>query len=703
MIPIILALVLLFPDARLHAKLVELSGQWVARDGTDPSWKDAALDDHDWTPIQVPGNFGRYGLHGPETWARRHFLIQKGYLNQPLFLMLGNTRGNVANIYVNGRWVGRQASIVPTYQSNQTNLNGWDLPDGLLRDGDNVIAVELPWFAPNTKRDGMVDGRIYIGPRDELRGFFERAQLSREFFELGSVFFSVFAIALMGAIVVIEWSSDNRYAYIATMWLAASAGIYNTVNLGLFSVLFDLSQSAHFLLKLVTISAVVAAVFEATEHFALRRVTRMRILHRIVCALSAVVMTVLVALGNRSAAWNSYTAFAAYSLFAIVYLFATSYANLAKAPSRSAAFMTGSLSVLAFTGVAALLSDVSWIQLPSQFPLGISEVGVVASAVSTVQFLRLNRVNKELASSLKVALVRSQEATRLKSEFLANMSHELRTPLNSIVNIPDGLMDEFRKVDAAKCDACGEAFELRNGEPLPDTCPFCKAAGLHAEEQLLYEGEPIGTLDYLGMIKKSGLHLLRVVQDILDFSKLEAGKMTLEFSDVSIGKLLEELGDAMAWNARSRRATLDIAKVDPTWTLRGDPVKLLQVFVNIVSNAIKFLPEENGRVAVTVARDGDAYLFEVRDNGAGIALEHHELIFESFRQVEGGHTRKVGGSGLGLAIVRELVSGHGGLIWVKSELGKGAAFFVRLPVAAAKPVVLRRSQAPEASVSAVAS
>jgi len=127
---------------------------------------------------------------------------------------------------------------------------------------------------------------------------------------------------------------------------------------------------------------------------------------------------------------------------------------------------------------------------------------------------------------------------------------------------------------------------------------------------------------------------------------------------------------------------LRFAPVDPELTLRVDVIKFGQIFINLVGNALKFSPDGSS-VELSAVEEGEAVVFRVRDQGIGIAPEHHQLIFESFRQVEGGHTRKFGGSGLGLSITRKLVELHQGSIWVESALGQGACFVVRLPRAGA--------------------
>jgi signal transduction histidine kinase/CheY-like chemotaxis protein len=313
----------------------------------------------------------------------------------------------------------------------------------------------------------------------------------------------------------------------------------------------------------------------------------------------------------------------------------------------------------------------------------------------------LARSNEELAGSL----ARSEETSRLKGEFLANISHELRSPLNAIVNIPDGLLEDFEGREVVHCKACKSDFEREPGEAFdPEApCPECGASGSSASHGLrtmfTYRGDADETAGHLRSLARSGAHLLRLINDVLDFSKLEAGKMTADLEDVSAAELL---ADALA-NAKpladKSGITLALAEVPASLRLRADPTKCAQILLNLIVNAIKF-SEPGGAVELFASGDGPDCVFSVRDHGIGIAPEHQSLIFESFRQVDGSHTRKYGGTGLGLAITQKLVRLHGGRIWVESELNKGSTFYVRLPIAGPAPSIDADEAAPRAPAAA---
>ncbi len=289
--------------------------------------------------------------------------------------------------------------------------------------------------------------------------------------------------------------------------------------------------------------------------------------------------------------------------------------------------------------------------------------------------------NRELAAALQQA----EESARVKSEFLANTSHELRTPLNAIINIPDGLVEEFREYHVAHCTACDELFEIEENEQLDPkgSCPApsCGQVGtLVAETRWEFEGEQGETVSYLKSIAKAGRHLLAVVNDILDISKLEAGRMILYPEKIAIPELLTDVEASMRALVRGKCITLDFPTLEPGTEVFADRVKLSQILINLIGNAVKF-SADGSSVEIGVDRRNEQITFSVRDQGVGIAEEAQQYVFDSFRQVDGGHTRHQGGTGLGLSITKKLVEMHEGEIWLESRLGEGTTFFVRMPCA----------------------
>ena len=254
--------------------------------------------------------------------------------------------------------------------------------------------------------------------------------------------------------------------------------------------------------------------------------------------------------------------------------------------------------------------------------------------------------------ALEDARVRAEAASHAKSSFLATMSHELRTPLNAVLGYVD---------------------LLAMGLPGPTTD---------------------GQQGYFARIEASGRHLLTLIDDVLDVSKIEAGELQVDRRPAALHDVVEAALALVRPQAQATRIVLESPTSEALAALRyvGDPDRVRQVLVNVLSNAVKFTPP-GGRVTLDCRLEGDGSVLDpqpaiarqiaiaVRDTGIGIPADQHERIFEPFVQVDGGLNRRTGGTGLGLAISRQLVRRMGGALTVESAPGAGATFTVRLPAA----------------------
>lgn len=313
---------------------------------------------------------------------------------------------------------------------------------------------------------------------------------------------------------------------------------------------------------------------------------------------------------------------------------------------------------------------------------GPAEIAMVAAAFNRMSSAIAERdeVLYRSINALDEAKNAAEESNRLKSEFLANVSHELRTPLNAIINVPGIAIRAFQKQKVWDCGQCGGTFR-EEGEADPAAadapCPEC-GSPLTSRECYFYVGDGDETVHFLKRMEQQATHLLALVNDVLSFAKLEAGKMQLYLDEVQTQELLAEVGNTVQSLAEGKQISLHLRADASAQTMRADAVKTMQVLVNLVGNAIKFTPI-GGTVDVHVTAQADAVRFVVRDTGIGIPHDKHALIFESFRQVDGSHTRHHQGSGLGLSICQKLVHLHGGTIGVDSAEGVGSTFFFTLP------------------------
>ncbi len=268
---------------------------------------------------------------------------------------------------------------------------------------------------------------------------------------------------------------------------------------------------------------------------------------------------------------------------------------------------------------------------PGEFPRAAVELleTFADQSVLAIQNARLFREIEAKSRELEVA-------SKHKSQFLANMSHELRTPLNAILGYAELMLDSIY-------------------------------------------GEPSDKMRVvLERLQSNGRHLLGLINDVLDLSKIEAGQLTLSLNDYSLNDLVHGVVSAVEPLAAEKRLAFT-AKVAPNLPAgRGDERRLSQVLLNLVGNAIKFT--DKGEVAIRASATNGAFTVSVCDTGPGIPVADQAKIFEEFQQADSSITRKKGGTGLGLSIAKRIIEMHGGRIWVESEPGKGSTFYFTLPV-----------------------
>ena len=266
------------------------------------------------------------------------------------------------------------------------------------------------------------------------------------------------------------------------------------------------------------------------------------------------------------------------------------------------------------------------------------EFGVLADRMNQMgrQLHSLYEDQRAAAQELQMLNERLRDASNAKSEFLANMSHELRTPMNAILGFVEMILD----------DIYGEVPpELK--EPLMD-------------------------------VQVNGKHLLNLINDVLDLSKIEAGRMELALAEYSVQDIVDTLKASLHSLAREKGLEFVAAVQDDIPLAYGDGKRITQCLTNLAGNALKFTKQ--GRVEIWVERKQDLLQYRVSDTGIGIPKDQIENVFAEFRQVDATITREFGGTGLGLSITKKFVEMHGGRLWVESEVGKGSTFFFEIPL-----------------------
>jgi signal transduction histidine kinase/CheY-like chemotaxis protein len=318
------------------------------------------------------------------------------------------------------------------------------------------------------------------------------------------------------------------------------------------------------------------------------------------------------------------------------------------ASGRTAAYAVSATNTVCYIGLLVLMGQavpfngVMLLAITRMLFLhGASYFFLVGVADLQEKRLRIQKLEAQARADNK----RIQEANHLKSQFLANMSHELRTPMNSIIGFSEILA-----------------------------------------ERLEGKIEP-KHLGFLRHIHTSGTHLLGIINDVLDLSKIEAGKMEIYPEFFSVAPVIDSVCQVMRGMVRTQqKIVVDVPPGLPH--IETDLAKFKQVLFNLVSNAVKFSPAERPIVIRVRVDDGTLHV-SVHDEGIGIAPEHHEMIFEEFRQVDGSVRREFSGTGLGLALVKKFIELQGGRVTVDSNLGAGSTFSFTLPVRSRAAVVTR--------------
>lgn len=641
------------PDADIQV----MSGVWKVGMGSLPGAEAPGFDDTRWESKNFPQDFSSREVKGRDFWFRRSFTLRHELESRPLFFTLGDLSTATLRIYMDGRFVGD----VGDFEHFQTvgdfsHWSGLALPAELATPGTHVIAMHV--HALVTRLALGNDNRVWIGRADVLQPFHQHISASEDLLRSGPTLMAIMFCAMLVALWRLSSSVQEARGARSAFAMTLGAAFYMVAQTGLFFGRAGAQGRVNLLMVSIPLFCVAGA--EIIEEVFLGRVTVVRRVVRVLGVSIALIAFVdMVVLGHsmvRVLAPSDFFTLLCGIYFVVLPLFGLY--QLARGrpnayPALSVACVAVGWFLYDFSGIAETLVDLGVVNVPRLFSANILVTPFIAGVLVLTNFLRVYRRNHELTNSLTErntelvsALDQAREATRVKGEFVASISHELRTPLNSIINIPEGLLEDF---------------------------PRDGAAGARR-----FTGDASETARFLETLHRNGTHLLGVVNQLLDFSKLDAGRMDVHLSRVVLRPLVEDVLRTIN-EAFAKKAGVTLTVHGPLEeTVDADPLKLAQVLLNLLSNAVKFSPGGSG-VSLTVVDEGASLLFTVRDHGIGIAAQDQELVFQMFRQVEGGATRRFGGTGLGLPIARQLVELHGGRLWLESVPGEGSAFFFRIP------------------------
>lgn len=612
-----------------------LAGPWLFRAGDEPDWARPDCDDTAWSVVRVPGAWERQGRpSAPLVWYRRHLVLPPaarpgaaGADDVAVGLTLGKI-DSAYELYVGGEKLGGVGALPPQPRLEYDRHRTYAVPHRAVGPGGELVVALRIWRAPFKARGaaGPVEGPFLVGALPALVRHEARAEIA----QLGLAGL-IFLVGLYHLHLRRLHAERNSYLWFGVM--ALGAALYTFLRTQWKYDLGDhfmLYKKVEHLLFFWTPAAMVQFLWPLLDR-PIARPLRAYQLAAILAGVAALLGPGLV-LSLRLLPWFQ-AAFAVAALLALGLVARGAWEGHPEARLVALGIFAALLAFLSDTLVDRGFS--SW---PRLGPFGFG-VLVLSTALSLSD--RFMRVHAELATLRHDLEARVEERTRAllqasqaRASFLANVSHEVRTPLNGVLGMAQLLLD----------------------------------TRLGREQR-----------EYVETLQSSARALLALIDDVLDVSKIEAGRLELEQVPFDLPALVEDSLRSYRVSARARGLAFSVRlDEDLPRRLRGDPLRLRQMLSNLVSNALKFTAE--GALGVSVARMRDAgegveLRFEVSDTGVGIPSEALPRLFQPFSQADASTTRNYGGTGLGLAICRSLAESMGGRIGVASAPGKGSVFW----------------------------
>ena len=617
-----------------------LTGTWKFRPGDDATWAATDLDDSDWAEIQVPGSWGMQGYEDVDTaWYRLTVELSPAEASAHLGLRLGDVF-SAYELYVDGELLGGVGQLPPEPRMEWSRHATYSIPPPSAQVDRRLVLALRVWRTPVAGRGlgGILAEPVELGSLETLAFRASAAELHLMVLAVLFAAVGVYHLHLYSrrrALTSYLWFGlfaldDAAFVLLRTQWRFALSDD--------FTLLKQVEYVSRYLLP--------ALAIQFLWPFLSRPIGRWLRLYQgsHVALAAAVIITPGLELSLRTVRW--WEIWVVPLIFGILVLIA----HRAWQGDPEARTLAIGVAVLSVTYFHDILVGRGLIQSPNVSSYGFAAL-IAAMAFSLSN--RFTRVYRELdalrldleqrvdqrTQALRHALGAAEAANRAKGQFLANMSHEIRTPMNGII---------------------GAADLLRHGDLTPNQKELAEA------------------------ISTSGVALERLLGDILDLSRIEAGKLSIESTTFPLRGLIGDVVRLLKPRAAEKGLAFALeASADLPDNAFADRTRLSQVLVNLVSNAIKFT--EHGQVTIVIDRpwvEGEELWLRcaVRDTGIGIAPEALDRIFDRFTQADGSTTRRFGGSGLGLAISKNLVELMRGRVGADSREGEGSTFWFEVPI-----------------------